>query len=1647
MAQRIKRIFLKTIRVLAWTALSVLILLIILIALIRLPAVQQRITQQAVTFLEEKIGTTVRLQRAFISFPKKIVLEGLYLEDQSADTLVYLGELVVDANLWALTKNKIDLQRIRLSNFTGHVKRPANDSTFNFSYIIEAFAGSAQAEPVDTPASVPWQFALGDITLNNIALLYDDRYTGNFVNTKIGKLAVAMQELDPAKSIYKIKSVDLRNVTGKVEQRNTPTSSPAEPADTTAFPFDIGVEEITLKNISLAYSQLALKQHIMADLNYVYVDVNKMDLQQHVIDIDNIELNNSFISYNFYQPGQPADTLQKEAAPFTGLNIPWDVKVRDISLEDNRLQYYNTALPVQKGALDFNHLWIFGLQCSINDVAVRNNSASAVIESFSFQEKSNFALQEFELDFNLEEKSLAIDKLLVDLGKSKLELTGNAAFNSLAEYAKATVDLHVFPSEIAVRDILFFAPTLLDSVPVKLSPETTLSFNTKLKGTVNNLTLETFTASTLAQTSVNVQGNIKGLPDFDHAYMRLTLDKFYTTAADINSIATDSLIPASVQIPEWIELHAVLNGTINTPTLDALLKTSSGSVNANGSLDLTHTPQYAIQVQTQQLHLGKILRQPETMGVLNMRASAAGSGFALEEMNTTTDVVVSAFEYQGYTYKDFTVKGSVVKSFFSGEAFLHDENLDFTVSGEFNNAEEVPVYTLDLNLVNADFQKLNLSEDPLKVRGGIKLELATADFKVINGDMAIYKVGIFNGTSLYTIDSLLFASVDMEGKSSMSVRSEILDGKFEGTFNLFSIGTVMQQHLNRYFALRKEDITEFTTPQNFTFDLTLKNTDLITEVFIPELEPFVPGKISGAFDSETHALEVDVNFAQIKYGTTAADSVALSISSDEDALTYRFRLKNVLLDTALIDALQLSGRVEDNVIYTAFRILTGENENKFVLGGTIKSQEKNFRFSFLPDQVILNQNAWSVPEDNYLEFSKAGLVAHNFSISRAQEQIGLVTAVKDSTVAIEFQQLRLANITSMISSALPADGILDGDFKFSTASSGNFNSMLEIRRFEVFQKPVGDLTLALAHAGSRYTIDLAIKNQGSNLTANGFYDQKATAIPFNIAVKLAPLNLQVLEAFSFGQLKNVTGNATGAINLSGNFDQPSIRGNLTFSDAAFTSTYLNSAFALKHETISFEESGIGFKSFTISDSKKNTAVIDGSILTKAYKEFRFNLALTTKNFQVLNTTAEDNTLYYGKVSLNAKAKITGNANRPKVDVTIGFSNDTEFTYVVPQTQKSVMEQKGIVEFVDKDAYKDPFLKDIVIEDTTTVSFTGMDISANLELTDRETLNVVIDPITGDKLSIKGNSNLSLTITPSGNMNLSGRYEVTKGTYNFSFYKLLKREFEIVKGGSLTWTGDPMNAQLDLQASHLVETSPIDLISNQINTTDQRYQQRLPFFVYLNIKGQLLAPVISFSLDMPQDKQNAFGGAVYARILDINTRESDVNKQVFALLILRRFISENPLESQAGSDVANATRTSVSRLLSDQLNRLSENVKGVQLNVDVKSYEDYSTGEAQGNTSVQLGVSKSLFNDRLVVKLSGNVDVEGENTNQGNASDYIGDLALEYKLTADGRIRITGFRTSNYDMIDGELAETGVGLIYIKDYNTLKELFKSNTPEK
>jgi hypothetical protein len=213
---------------------------------------------------------------------------------------------------------------------------------------------------------------------------------------------------------------------------------------------------------------------------------------------------------------------------------------------------------------------------------------------------------------------------------------------------------------------------------------------------------------------------------------------------------------------------------------------------------------------------------------------------------------------------------------------------------------------------------------------------------------------------------------------------------------------------------------------------------------------------------------------------------------------------------------------------------------------------------------------------------------------------------------------------------------------------------------------------------------------------------------------------------------------------------------------------------------------------------------------------------------------------------------------------------------------------------------------------------------------------------------------------------------------------------------------------------------------------------------LKLRGEILHPVISFEIQLaPQDK-GILGGSVNQKLNMLNENESELNKQVFALLILGRFVQENPLQNQSGG-TATMVRSTVGNFLSAQLNKWSSKVMpGTELNFDIQSYDDYQTGKAQGRTQVGIGIKKQLFNERLSVQIGGNIDVEGEKVKQNSANNITSDLTVEYKLTEDGRYKLKGFRHNQYeDVIEGQIVETGAGILYVHDFNKWKDFFKGS----
>jgi translocation and assembly module TamB len=1643
-----KRYLIKAVKIIGWVCLSLITLLLLLIAAIQIPAVQNKIVKETITVLEQKLGTRVALSHIAISFPKKIVLEELYIEDQSKDTLVYAGELTIDTDLFALFKKRIQVNDISLDNWKVILSRASDEETFNYDFIPAAF-DTDSLEVVDTTASA-WSFNIKNVSLTDVFISYHDKRLGNEIDATVGELNVDVEELDLQAPHLRLNAVEFHNSTINASlsgsTQDLPDSASAGPGEK---PFGFDIETASFRNIASTLKNVSMEEILRVELGEFDIDVKKFDLIKREIDIDNVLLSNSFVS--FQHTGEPMDSVRNSAVERTEQDSAWIFNLSSIELKNNSVQFYDFNAPASKEGLNVNNLWIRNINLQAKNLYYASDKANGEIELFSFQDKSGFTLSSFKTTFVLTERELNVKNFDLNTPHSKIRFEIKSQFPSFKTitdtYPEAMMAFKS-RSSVGVRDLLYFSPGMFDSIPLNIDQNATITLDTHLEGKIKDLHVRQFKITTFSDTRLSMSGNIKGLPE-KNAMIHAVIDNFSTTGQDLRAILDDNVV-AKFGLPKTLALNGTYDGTISTPSVKAKLTSDAGHVRINASADLDKKGKesYRGDVEVRDFQLGRIL-QNKDLGNVDMTAEVNGSGTSMKNLNARVKVLVNKFQYRRYDYRNFALNGSLKNYFFSGKASLQDKNLDFVFSGDLDYTEDIALYRFNFNLKQADLNALHLTQRPLKARGTIDVDLATADFRSVNGSLDVRDVAIFNGDKLYAVDSLLFASIDQRGNSKISIRSDIMTGDFEGTINLFDMGNALKRHVNNYYPLRDTSFNRPAEVQKFSFELVLKNTDLITEILVPELEPFVPGKIAGKFDSELDDLDLQIDITRIKYGNIGLDSLFFNVDSDPNAMNYILRLRKVTMDTIRIEALTLSGTVANDSIRTKFMILDSLQKEKYVLGGAFYSLEHTTQFRLLDEEVLINYAPWTTPHDNFLRFGKEGIEANNFSITNINESLSFVTDNEEKATSIVFKDLNIQNLTNLAEGTILADGLMNG--KITLANRGSLLAEIKIGDLDVFNSKWGDLSLMVSGTSNGdYDGTLDVSGRQLNLNANGKYQQRSRG-SVDLTAIINSLDISLIEPFAGGQVRQMKGEMTGEIRVSGDAAAPQIRGGLNFNKASFVPAIVGTPFSLNNEEISFTQEGIILDDFKITDQNNNTASLDGSIGTSDYTTFELNLRLKARNFQLLKTTEDDSELFYGNVRINTDASISGSLTQPKIQMEVSLMDDSELTYIVPQSEKGVLEQQGIVLFVDKDAKDDPFLASINPRDTVKSKYIGLDLTANIELNEKETLSIIIDPITGDKLTVKGNSTLTLAIDPTGDMQLSGRYEITEGSYDLSFYKLVKRNFSIRKGSTITWSGDPLLATMDITASYEVETSPLDLVINQMPITDQQqtnmYKQRLPFLVYLNIRGDLLTPDISFELDMPVDSRDAMAGSIYAKIKDINTRESDLNKQVFALLILRRFVSDNPFETEAGSDVASTARRSVSKLLTEQLNRLSENIKGVELSFDVKSYEDYTTGEAQGQTEVQLGVSKSLLDDRLIVKVSGNVDIEGNATNQNSFTDYIGDLALEYKLTEDGRFRITGFRNNNYDIISGELIETGAGLIYIKDYNALRELFKANAKTK
>jgi len=340
---------------------------------------------------------------------------------------------------------------------------------------------------------------------------------------------------------------------------------------------------------------------------------------------------------------------------------------------------------------------------------------------------------------------------------------------------------------------------------------------------------------------------------------------------------------------------------------------------------------------------------------------------------------------------------------------------------------------------------------------------------------------------------------------------------------------------------------------------------------------------------------------------------------------------------------------------------------------------------------------------------------------------------------------------------------------------------------------------------------------------------------------------------------------------------------------------------------------------------------------------------------------------------------------------------------------------------------------------------------NISTTPKSTVTIVLDEMSGDQLKIAGIADLNFTMNPGGQMQMTGKYTVESGDYDLSIAQLIKKKFSIEKGSSISWSGDLMKAQMDIKALYKIKTTAAELM-NGSSSAQGINKQKLNFEVYLLLSKDLLKPDISFKLDMPENEQQVFDGAVYTRIKQVNTIPSELNKQVMALLAINHFIADNPLNSisSAGSEsFETRAYATAGNLLTQELSDLVTNaIKGVDIDIALDVNEDYTSGKAERNTDLKVGVTKSLANNRLIIYVGSSIALEGQNQSSDALSGLAGDVTLEYLLSKDGKYRIKGFRVNENELaLQGEIVKTGVTFVVVLEFNKIKTVFKKKKKKK
>lgn len=1408
---------------------------------------------------------------------------------------------------------------------------------------------------------------------------------------------------------------------------------------------EISVERISFRLVkSVVLKGVLIKDQHNDTLVYskeINVSISKFSTKSHHITVNNLLVSNGDFNLNRYK-GEQHDNLffltNYFSSTDTTKGTPWNLVVKNVELENLHFRRLDENDTTTIHGVNFSNLDLNSIYGKFENFHTQNDSIFTDISNLKFNEKCGFSIHEFSGKAKISGTEIRVNDLIVRSPNTDLRTNLVMQFDSFACFDEFTSQVswksEFKKSKISFKDISYFTEDLWGM-------DDSIFIDGNFKGKVNSFKGKGVSIQYGSNTLF--KGNIlmNGLPRIEDTYIELAADEISSTKKDLESIPLppfneenhlvipDNLTPLGV-----VKFKGRFTGFYNDFVAYGSISTALGTIASDLNLKYDrkkNTTAYSGHLSSNQFDAGIIAKLPD-LGKVTLNLDVKGSGMRFDNVNAVLKGNIEALEFKNYTYRGILVDGTFAKKLFNGKLSVNEPNVIFDFLGTIDYRKPLPEFNFTADIQRAQLDTLNLfrlsGESVLQTR--INTHFRGNRLDNIEGSIDIANTNFRAGKKLYHMNSIQLNSETENGIRTVDLTSDNLDMHCRGMFEFATLGDAFKEILPRYLPSVILPRKSFKSNQNFTYDIRLKNLNVITENFLPSWDFAPDTKIAGHFNSNQYDFELVLSTPYLRFKHFTFENLKISADADRDRMNLFANSLRVLGtdSVSMIEIPSLTAIAKNNKVNYSLHLADRDTfVNRARINGNIDFfSASKFKLKVDSSYLVIENQQWKLDSANYISFDTSMIHANKLTFDNGKEIVavdGFLSKTSGDRLNLDMRNFDIAHINTI--AKLDKDlfaGIMNGQVHISDVyNKPQLETNLTIDAFRLYGDTIGNMTIYSAYNSEKEVLSSsvnAIKGTAKIIDIKGDYYLNKETDNINYSVQLNNLYIHPVEKYLDGILKNVYGKLSADLQMTGTFERPLFNGNLTLNKVSLLIDYLQTHYSFT-SPVKIVNNEILIKDLILVDDRNNEAVLNGKVTHNYFRDFRFDVEMTAENFQVLNTTGKDNSPYYGEANGSGYAHFYGPINNMNMDISMSPAKGTVLN--IPLNSTSDLSRSDYITFIDRS-------KNIETRSyhSNQVDLSGVKLNMNLDMNRNALINIIFDEKIGDVISGSGSGSLRLDINTSGNFNMYGDYTIEKGDYLFTLQNLINKKFNIEYGSKITWAGDPYEAIVDLSATYIVNTSSLyNLLA------DSTYKRRLPVDCRLLLTNKLMNPTINYEI-----KVKGLDPTAESIVRTILNSEQEISKQMFGLLVFGQFIPQTGPGQVGRLDAGAGAGASASELLSNQVsNWLGQLSKDVSLGFNYRAKDTYSSDE------FILMVSKSIFNDRLLV--AGNVGYYTTAQSYANSS-VVGDFNAEYKVSEDGRFRIRGFNRSNADNIINysQSAYTqGIGVFYRKESNNLGELFR------